>query len=113
MVTTPNLAKRLRERITIQQPARVADAHGQMVETWTTFATVWAAIEPLQGREFFSAQQENAETKTRIRIRYREGVMPDMRVVYDSRYYNIRSVINPREHDREMQLMCTEGVNLG
>lgn len=103
----------LRHKIIIQQPAGVRDSNGQMVETWTTFATVWASVEPLQGREFFAADQINSEITTRIRLRYLSGITQDMRISFDSRIYDIRSIIQVREIHHEMQLMCKEGFNNG
>jgi len=113
MVTTPNLARRLRREIIIQQQVTTRDTHGQATQSWTTFATVQGAVEPLQGREFFAADQTNAETSVRIRIRYLSGITQAMRVSFNSKLYNIEAIINPQEKDRELQLMCSEGVNSG
>lgn len=106
-------AGRLRRRVVIEQVLETIDAEGQPVKTWSTFTTVQAAVEPMSGREFFDNQQINDETTTRITIRYIPGVTAKMRVVYDSKYYNIRAILNVGERDRELRLMCTDGVNLG
>lgn len=103
-------AARFRHRVTIQQKGKVQDEYGQEREDWMDVATVWAAVEPLRGREYFEAHQVQAEVTTRIRIRYRPGVRPDMRVVYNGRIFNIQSVIDPEERHRELQLMCREVV---
>lgn len=101
---------KLRRRIIIQQAIESANAYGELVQTWITFANVWAAVEPLRGREFFAAQEQQARATTRIRIRYLAGVTPKMRVLFDSRIYLINAVINPEERNAEMQLMCEELV---
>lgn len=106
-------AGRLRHRVTIQSRVNVPDSFGQPIPTWTDVDTVWAAVEPLQGREFFTADNINSEVTTRIRIRWRSGLNTSMRVSFDGRLYNIHSIITPREVHDEMQLMCTEGVNNG
>ncbi len=72
----------LRHRVTIQQLTTTRDAEGVTTETWTNVATVWAAVEPLQGREYFQAQAVNAEVTTRVRIRYRAGIVPTMRILF-------------------------------
>jgi len=97
----------MRHRITLQSPSAELDATGQPA-SWNDVATVWAAVEPLRGREYFAAQQVNAETTTRIRIRYRAGVTSAMRGRYGSRTYDIVSVIDVDERHVELQLMCTE-----
>ncbi len=97
-----------RHRITIQEHVTGQDEAGQPVDMWQDVATVWAAVEPLRGREYFAAAQVQAEVTTRIRIRYRRGIRPDMRVLYDGRLYNINAVIDPEERHMELQLMCKE-----
>ncbi len=104
-------AGELNKRITIQTkgtPTR--DSFGAEVIAWSTFATVWAAVEPLSGREYLAAQQATATVDTRIRIRYFAGVLPEMRIVYGSRTFEIVSVINVKEVGRELQIMCREIV---
>lgn len=109
----PLTAQQLRHQITIQSRSTSQDATGGQVDTWSTVATVWAAIEPLQGREFFAAQQVQAETSVRIRMRYLAGVLPSMRVVFDSTIYDIKDVIDPEMKHRELHLMCSTGVTRG
>lgn len=102
----------LRHRITIQQkqtPVTQND-YGEEVITWSEVDTVWAAVEPLSGREFLEAQRAGAEVTTRIRIRHRDGILPEMRVVWDSHIYDIENVIPIEERQREIHLMCKELV---
>ena len=101
-------AGRLRHRITIQTFTTTKDEFGQPVETWDTFDTVWASVEPLTGREYFQAQQTQAEISYRVRIRYLSGVEPTMRVIHGSRTLEILAVLNAEERNREIQLMCRE-----
>ncbi len=103
-------AGQLRHKIKIQQKTTTKDSEGIPFETWTDFAAVWAAIEPLQGREFFSAQAVNAQVTTRIRIRYQAGISPTMRVSYGTRVFDIQAVIDVEERHRELQLMCQEVI---
>lgn len=100
----------LRQRVTIQDKSVVRDTYGGETISWTDVAEVWAAVEPLQGREYLEARQTMAEVTTRIRVRYRSGITPEMRVEYDSRNYEILAVIHVREQQRELHLMCREFV---
>jgi SPP1 family predicted phage head-tail adaptor len=103
----------LKERVVIEERTTAQDEFGQPVETWLPWATVYASIEPLSGREFFAAQQANAEITARIRIRYQPEVNARMRIVHAGRIYNIRAVIDPGMRHEELELMCSEGVNDG
>lgn len=108
-------AGRLSRRVTLQSRVETQGSTGEVTWTWADVATVWAAIEPISGREYFSAQQVQSSTDTRIRIRYRHGVTSKMRVAYEepgspmyTRYYEINSIVHFQENRRELQLMCRE-----
>ena len=103
----------LRHRVTLERKEANRDAYGGELVTWQPVATVWAAVEPLKGREFFSASQDNAEVTGRIRIRYMPGVVPTMRVRFGQRVFDIQAVIDPEERHEELQLMVREMVTDG
>jgi len=102
---------RLRHRVTLQSPSQVNDSYGQPIPTWNTYATVWASIEPLSGREIISAQQAQSEASLRVRLRYIEGVTPMHRIGYGDRTLAILSVVDPREMHAELELLCQEAGN--
>lgn len=102
-------AGQLRHRVTIQQLGPVTrDAMGGEIATWNTYAELYAAVEPLEGRELFSAQQVAAEISHRVRIRYHAGVVPKMRVLFGSRVFDIQSAMSIEERGRETHLYCRE-----
>lgn len=104
----------LNKRITLQQLVESRDGFGGVATAWQDVATVWAAVEPLQGREFWAQQQTQAEVTTRVRIRHRAGIAArTWRIAYAGRVLDIHSVIDPKERHEELQLMCTEGVTSG
>lgn len=99
---------RLRHRVTLQQQSSTQDGYGEQVNSWSDLKTVWASVEPLKGRELYAAQQVKTEITTRIKMRYRAGVVSKMRVVYGSKTYDILSVIDAEERHIELHLMCME-----
>jgi len=102
-------AGELRHRVTIQEFVEAVDQYGTPIgQDWQDVCTVWAAVEPIQGREYILLQNTQTELTARIRIRYRAGIKPAMRVVYGQRIFNIQSVIDPEERHRELLLMCQE-----
>ena len=100
----------LRHRITIQQKMTTTDSEGIPIETWTDFATVWAAVEPTTGKEFWEAQAINQENTVRFRIRYLNGIRPYMQVIYKGRTFRITAIMDAKERHREMQIMGLEVV---
>ena len=103
-------AGRLRHIVTIQEPVETQDSMGHPAVTWSDVATRRASIEPLSGREFFTAKEFHADVSTRIRLRYLAGVTPKMRVKWGDRYFNIHSAISPDKKNRELVLMVSESV---
>jgi SPP1 family predicted phage head-tail adaptor len=106
-------AGKLRHSIIVEQRATTKDSVGQQTLTWSTFATVYAAVEPLSGRELIAAQAIQNETTHRVTLRYLAALVSGMRINFGGRYLNILSVRNIEERDREMICECSEGLNNG
>ena len=99
--------------ISLQKQVNEQNDYGGIVSKWKTVANIRAAVEPLQGREFFSGVVPLNENTVRIRIRYIEGITNKMRIKYGKRLFDIYSVIDSMESHRELQLMCKEGEAYG
>jgi SPP1 family predicted phage head-tail adaptor len=111
----------LRHPIVIQQRTDTKDAFGAPVPAWTTvFATPWAKIEPLSGRELELMRTMGGTETHKITIRYLQGVIANgtLRVSYTqgntttARIFTISSVSDIEERNYMMVLMCTEDVRL-
>ena len=100
----------LRCRITIEAPVETQGADGSIATAWETFATTWASIEPLIGREYFAQQRERATVSHKIRMRHLSGITHKMRISWESRNFEIESVLNVGERNRELVLMASETV---
>lgn len=85
-------AGELDRKIVIQNFTASADAFGERIETWATFATVWAKKIEQSGREFFSEEQNISQKSIIFKIRYLSGVGQNMRVSYDNKIYEIEYV---------------------
>ena len=103
-------AGRLRQRVTIETPAGSASTFGEVAQSWSTVATVWAAVEPTSSRERVENEQVKTFTTHRVLIRHRADVTATERVTFGSRTLNILSVINPNEQNATLELLCTEVV---
>jgi SPP1 family predicted phage head-tail adaptor len=98
----------MRQRISIQKKVVGRDSFGAEAITWSQLAEVWATAEPLRGQEYLEARRLQSDLDIRFRIRFREGIVPSMRVVYNGRTFDIVSAIHVKEMRREIQLMCKE-----
>ena len=101
----------LRHRIVLEQPIRSKNTIGEQIDTFTTVATVWAAVEPLTGTWLFQAQQADSKVSGRVRIRYREDIKPTWRILFDGRYLSIVSILNPDERKKELIIMYSENLD--
>jgi SPP1 family predicted phage head-tail adaptor len=100
----------LRHRITIQQRTDTQDSYGEPIPAWTTFATVWAAVEPQSGQEATIAmsQQQEARLRVRVRVRYRTGISTLMRIAWQGRLFQIEGMAEVKSNRREIHLICFE-----
>ena len=99
----------LRRRLTIQSVTEGAlSSSGEPAETVTTFATVWGSVNPLSGAELYRMHEIHPEVTHAVQIRYLAGVTSKMRVVFGTRSFEIKSVVNTAEANRELNLLCTE-----
>jgi SPP1 family predicted phage head-tail adaptor len=107
-------AEKLNKRVVIESASMVANAAGELVETWpptagATVATVWAQISPLNAREAQDqANRMEARTTHKAWIRYLAGVNSGMRLKWGSRVFAIAEVIDPEERHEMLALLCTE-----
>lgn len=110
-------AGQLRHRITLQEQVEThSSTTGAVSRTWQDVATnpnVWARMEPLTGREFFDAQQMQAEMSVRFTIRHRSDVTAKMAVLFGGKRYNIQAVLPDQTDATFLELMCAEGVTDG
>ncbi len=104
------MAGKLRHRLAVQTAGESRDQWGEVTEAWATDNTRWASIEPLKGRELFTAQQVNADITTRIVLRHYSGLTTSQRFLEGSRVFHIIAIINPDNRDEMMECMCTEAT---
>jgi len=102
----------LRHRVTLQRPVESREASGEILTVYQDYLTVWAAIEPISGREYFAAQQVQSDATARIRIRYRPGINERLRVRHSHGgspsivdLYDVEAVIEKDARRDELILM--------
>ena len=100
----------LRERITIQSEASTPDGGGGFTAGWVDVVTVFASVSPQRGGEALEAMQVRDTQLYDVVIRYRTDITSKQRVIWGSRIFNIRAVMNKDERDKYLTLVCEEGV---
>ena len=98
----------LDKRLTIQTRTRSSDSQGGGTLSWTSSDTVWAMIEPLSGYEKTQAQRLSNPMSHKVTLLYRSGITVKDRLVYGSRTFTIKEVINVDEQSVFLILKCIE-----
>lgn len=113
------LAYRLRHRVDVELFTTTQDSEtGAVVEEWVSIlgsddALIPAEIMPMSGKEFVAAASIQANVNTKIVMRWRDDVLPAMRVLHEDVVYNIRAVLPDPSLRRHITLMCESGANDG
>ena len=85
-------AGELRHRITIQTKSSDRDGDGYPIPSpWVDYKKLWGKVTHLSGKDLIAAQANQSKIVARLKIRYREDVNTDMRVIYKGGIYAIDS----------------------
>ncbi|HUT68659.1 MAG TPA: phage head closure protein [Dehalococcoidales bacterium] len=101
----------LRQRLTFQEVTRARNDFNEMVDSWSDYCVVWGSLLPNAGRKYYEAKQATAEVSGEVRIRYRSGILPTMRILHGSRILEIVSIVNPQERNRELLIYYKEKLD--
>lgn len=89
--------------------------YGDIEATFSTLATgIWAKVEPLSGKEYWQGQQNLSKIDTRFTIRYStsvSGIKVNSRILYDSDYYEVKSIINTNSANKELIIMTEKLIS--
>lgn len=100
-------AGQLTERIVIQSPTDSQNEVGEATLTFATFATVWADVRSMSGREAERYGQVVGLAGHMVTIRELPGLTTGMRIIYRNRTLEIGS-INEFDRIRYVEISCTE-----
>ena len=106
----------LNRRIQIQSQTTSQDAVGQELQTWSTIYECWASIDVQQSQLIYSTAEFISKATHRITMRWTSSIViePNMRIVYTQpttevvHTYEIQTVLNTKQGNRELVLMAYE-----
>jgi SPP1 family predicted phage head-tail adaptor len=78
--------------ITVQTFTETVDDYGTPTQGWAYFATLRAQLVEASTDEFLRGYGESETTVAVFRTRWRDGVTPQMRIVYAGKPLNIREI---------------------
>ena len=96
----------LNTRVVVQQQSATQDALGQPVQSWATFATLWADVRHTSGVEAIKTDAIASVVRASIRVRYRGDLTAAMRVIHGSTTYHIVAVLPDIGGKEYVDLAC-------
>ena len=102
----------LRHRVKFQQLQKLPDGQGGFTHSWVDYATVWARVKAVTGKETIEADRLVSIADFKVTVRYRNDIDDTMRVVWNSKNYQILSV-QPDEKEKYMTLLIREAHDGG
>lgn len=100
----------MRHTVTIERRSSAQTASGMPKLEWVLVAQRRAAVEAAAGREVWAAQQQAGRIPTVFRLRWLSGVLPSMRLTWDSRLFDIVSAVDPDGRRTELVITALEQV---
>ena len=101
----------LNRRIEILEYVKERDSYGGIDREWQVLTKVWAKIVPVSGTEYFRSQQVNAETTTRVTVRFNAVINVTHRIRYDGKLFEVIGVTDDETSHRWTVINCKELVN--
>jgi SPP1 family predicted phage head-tail adaptor len=94
---------KLDRRITFQQATQTRLSNGEAMDTWSDYATRWAAISYAKGSDIVEGERLLSTGTVKFTVRYDSRINKSMRIKYKHWFYNI--VNNPVELGRQDYLL--------
>ncbi|MDD2869737.1 phage head closure protein [Neomegalonema sp.] len=82
----------LDRRASIQELTRTPDGGGGYDIIWQERASLWAAVQQMNGKEFLTGGGVQAQRRIVFRVRWLDWITPKHRVAYDGRIHEIHEV---------------------
>jgi SPP1 family predicted phage head-tail adaptor len=91
---------------------RTADGDGYL-ETWATYATVWASVKPatpgdMQSMERTAGLTQQTAISHVVEVDYRDDLLGKHRLLFGDRKLYIRALANDEERNKTYTLACEE-----
>ena len=101
-------SRKKRHKIFFQENTQAPGNSGGLVDNWADTVSDWASIWPVSAGERIENAKTEHQVSHRIRIRYRTGLTPSMRIRFGARVFDIKSMTNIDELSRELEFIARE-----
>jgi SPP1 family predicted phage head-tail adaptor len=101
----------LRQRLVLEQPVESADGGGGVTRSYTSVATLWAAVTPVSDRDAVEAEALGAEVTHRVVTRMRTGITTRHRLTWGARIFRIVALRDQDGAGRFLEISAQERID--
>jgi SPP1 family predicted phage head-tail adaptor len=102
------LASECRHYITIQRATVTPDGEGGTRRTWTTTASVWAAIYPMRANRVYELAGMDVQATHNIKLTGYIDINEKDQILFDGRVFEVLTVENLQESEFCLWITCNE-----
>ena len=102
------MLSRLTQRATLVARTLTPDGGGGFSESWTGFASVWIALEPLGASDTAGADRLESRVRHRVTLRRRADLAAGQRVTAGPRTFRVHAVLDDGPRAQFVSLLCEE-----
>lgn len=99
---------KLNRKVEIMELTKVPDGSGGYEDAFLPIKKVWANIKPIYGKEYYEAQQAQAQISHRITIRYNSVVNRAHIISFDNKLYDIQYLLDIEEEHKFLEIRVLE-----
>lgn len=99
-------AGKLNTRISVLRQDQVRTGGGQVVGQWIEHAAIWADVKFPSGIGTIKADSDVSLVRASMRIRFREDIRADMRVVTGGLVFDVQAVLPDLARREYVDLVC-------
>ncbi|QDP49539.1 MAG: putative head completion protein [Prokaryotic dsDNA virus sp.] len=107
-----NIGK-LKFLVELQSATTTSDGAGGVTEAYSKIADIWCDIQPISAIEEYRQGKLKEKVTHKLIMRYRSDINTSYKIVYGSREFNIRGILDLGNRNRFLEVKVEEGVAHG
>ena len=101
---------KLNKKLIFEKPNINSDECGGQNIVWSLYKNIWGDIQPVSVVNNNSNYISETKITHKIVIRYFNEIDNNMRIIYNNRIFNIKSILNIKEQNKYLEILCEEIV---
>jgi len=101
----------LRHTVSLQRVTKTADGAGGFTHTWATIASLKAYLRVSGANERTDQERLNMTQRQKAIIRYRADILPNDRILFEGKPYQIRGISDLEFRKKYLDLDLESGVS--